>query len=364
MKKNLLFFMGLAFLTIACSENKKFDIALNLANAGNEMVYLKKASDLENVTLDSVVLVDGKAVFTTPVVDDNEMYSVMVKSWRRPISFFPDGKKTVIDADNNKLSEAVITASETQARLNDFTKGFNELDAQLDALSHQIAEAKNDTALVEKLKRKYADMEEAQKMYCFDYIWENKSDVVAHYVLYRYKWAFEPCEIHYMIDNLDTLVNSSNLELAKAYVAKLDRVSVGQPLIDFTQNAADGTSVTLSELAANTPLLLVDFWASWCPDCRKENPNVVAAYKKYHDQGFDVLSVSYDTKKEAWLAGIEKDGLTWTQVSDLKGWGNATADLYAVSFIPQNVLIKNGMIVAKNLSGEDLQKEIELQLNK
>ena len=89
---------------------------------------------------------------------------------------------------------------------------------------------------------------------------------------------------------------------------------------------------------------------------------MVAAYKKYHDKGFDVLGVSFDTNKEAWLAAVEKDGLTWTQVSDLQGWGNAAGALYSIAFIPQNALIKDGTIVARNLEGEALMQEIEAQL--
>ena len=99
------------------------------------------------------------------------------------------------------------------------------------------------------------------------------------------------------------------------------------------------------------------------PDCRKANPDVVAAYQKFHEQGFDVLGVSFDTDKEKWLAAIEKDGLTWTHVRDLQGWSNAAGALYAISFIPQNVLIKDGMIVARNLEGEELMAEVERQLN-
>ena len=89
---------------------------------------------------------------------------------------------------------------------------------------------------------------------------------------------------------------------------------------------------------------------------------MVAAYQKFHDQGFDVLGVSFDTDKEKWLAAIEKDGLTWTHVSDLQGWNNAAGALYAISFIPQNALIKDSKIVARNLEGEELMKEITRQL--
>ena len=169
-----------------------------------------------------------------------------------------------------------------------------------------------------------------------------------------------------MIDNIrnaDSASETYNLTMAEEYVEKQERVQAGQPIIDFTQNDPDGNPITLSEIAQGK-LLLVDFWASWCPDCRKENPNVVAAYQKYHEQGFDVLGVSFDTNKEAWLAAIEKDGLTWTQVSDLQGWNNAAGTLYAISFIPQNALIKDGVIVARNLEGEELMDEIARQFEK
>ncbi len=105
---------------------------------------------------------------------------------------------------------------------------------------------------------------------------------------------------------------------------------------------------------------MVDFWASWCGPCRGENPNVVAAYKKYHDKGFEIFGVSFDTDKDKWLKAVEDDKLTWFHVSDLKGWGNAAGKIYGVRGIPHSVLIdKEGIIVAKNLRGEELHKKLE-----
>ncbi len=346
--KTKYYLLGLVCVGLfACTSTPKtetFKVNVNLANADGKMIYLQK----DGQTLDSAVIANWDAVFETPKCEDNEMYGIMLQGWRRAFPFFTDNADVTLEGDAQNPNAILVKGSASQDRLNAFTQSYNELEEKLDADSTMIQ----------------ADKDEVLKMQCFDYVWENPTDPVAHYVLYRYKWAFGPCELRTMIDNIhhaDSTLSTANLKLAEEYVEKQERVQAGQPIIDFTQNDADGNPVTLSQLAGGK-LLLVDFWASWCPDCRKENPNVVAAYEKYHDQGFDVLGVSVDTEKEKWLAAIEKDGLTWTHVSDLQGWNNAAGALYAISFIPQNALIKDGMIVARNLEGEELMEEIGRQL--
>jgi peroxiredoxin len=345
--RNLLIGM-MALGLFACTSKPKtetFKINVDIANAEEQVVYLQK----DGQVLDSAKLDNWKATFETPVCQDNEMYGLMVKGWRRPFSFFTDNVDVQIEGDAQNPNAIVVKGSASQDRLNTFTESYNALEAKLEA----------DSTMSQ------ADADEILKMHCFDFVWDNPTDPVAHYVLYRYKWAFGPCELRTMIDNIhhaDSTMTSKNLALAEEYVAKQERVQAGQPIIDFTQNDPDGNPVTLSQLAQGK-LLLVDFWASWCPDCRKANPDVVAAYQKYNEQGFDVLGVSFDTNKEAWLTAIEKDGLTWTHVSDLQGWNNAAGALYAIAFIPQNALIKDGMIVARNLEGEELMEEIERQIN-
>ncbi len=105
--------------------------------------------------------------------------------------------------------------------------------------------------------------------------------------------------------------------------------------------------------------LLVDFWASWCAPCRAENPNVVALYNQYHESGFDILGVSFDSNRDRWLGAIKDDGLTWNHVSDLAGWENKVGKLYGIRSIPSNVLIDpSGVIIAKNIMGDDLKKKL------
>ncbi|MBR7022273.1 MAG: AhpC/TSA family protein [Bacteroidales bacterium] len=349
MKTRYLVFAAMAILLAACTSKPKtetFKVNVNLANADGKTVYLQKGGQV----LDSAVIQNWDAVFNTPVCKDNEMYGLMLQGWRRPFHFFTDNVDVTLEGDAQNPNAIVVKGSETQDHLIAFTESYNTLEAKLEA----------DSTMAQ------ADKDEILKMHCFDYVWENPTDPVAHYVMYRYKWAFGPCELRTMIDNIhhaDSTLTTKNLAMAEEYVEKQERVQAGQPMIDFTQNDANGNPVTLSELAQGK-LLLVDFWASWCPDCRKANPGVVAAYQKYHDQGFDILGVSFDTNKEAWLAAIEKDGLTWTHVSDLQGWGNAAGALYAIAFIPQNALIKDGMIVARNLEGKALMEEVGRLLGK
>ena len=133
---------------------------------------------------------------------------------------------------------------------------------------------------------------------------------------------------------------------------------IGTVIPDFEQNDADGKPVNIKSFRGK--YVLIDFWASWCGPCRGENPNVVTAYKKYSSKNFTVLGVSLDKSKDPWIQAINNDGLTWTHVSDLKGWTNAVAQKFGINSIPQNFLIDpNGVIIGKNLRGPDLDAKLE-----
>jgi peroxiredoxin len=144
-----------------------------------------------------------------------------------------------------------------------------------------------------------------------------------------------------------------NIEIAKT-------LGIGKMAPDFAQLDPDGKTIKLSDFRGK--YVLLDFWASWCVPCRAENPNLVKAYAAFKSDKFDILGVSLDKegKREAWLKAVEKDGLTWPQVSDLKGWSNEASQLYSIKAIPQNYLIgPDGKIVAINLKGEQLTKKLQ-----
>lgn len=143
----------------------------------------------------------------------------------------------------------------------------------------------------------------------------------------------------------------------QAQIAQLETFSEGGTAPDFKQLTPEGTEYGLSDLRGK--VVLVDFWASWCGPCRRENPNVVRLYNQYKEDGFTVLGVSLDTDRNRWLGAIEADGLTWPHISDLKGWQNSVAQLYGVRSIPHTVLVdREGKIIARNLRGATLEAKL------
>lgn len=130
---------------------------------------------------------------------------------------------------------------------------------------------------------------------------------------------------------------------------------------DFELPTPEGKLVKLSDFRGK--YVLVDFWASWCPPCREENPNVVKAYQQFKDKNFTVLGVSLDDSKNRWIQAIKTDNLTWTNVSDLKRWDGDVVALYKVDGIPTSFLIDpQGKIIAKNLRGKDLEEFLDQTL--
>ncbi|CAL1520090.1 TlpA disulfide reductase family protein [Chitinophaga sp. MM2321] len=169
----------------------------------------------------------------------------------------------------------------------------------------------------------------------------------------------EPEEFQRLFASLDKSVQESPYgESVTAYIKSLKANAVDIPADDFSQHNEKGEPVKLSSFRGK--YVLVDFWASWCGPCRQENPNVVKAYNKFKDKNFTILGVSLDNDRDRWLRAVKQDGLAWTQVSDLQGWGNEVAVQYGIQSIPANLLIDpDGKIIARNLRGAQLEEKLQ-----
>jgi peroxiredoxin len=164
-------------------------------------------------------------------------------------------------------------------------------------------------------------------------------------------------EIRQMYDALSDQVKQSNV--GKSIASQLEsnaRTAVGSKAPNFSAPTPGGEQLALNDVLGKATIL--DFWAAWCKPCRAENPNVVRLYDKYKDKGLSIMGVSLDRRAEDWKKAIEDDGLEWHHVSNVR-YFDEIAELYSVSAIPATfILDENGVIVAKNLRGQELESKI------
>ncbi|GHE28404.1 peroxiredoxin family protein [Sphingobacterium griseoflavum] len=165
-------------------------------------------------------------------------------------------------------------------------------------------------------------------------------------------------ELRALYNGLDKAVRKSKEGKAfDYYLKRLENSSVGKKAPGITQLTPEGEPFSLTDLRGT--YVLIDFWAAWCPDCRRENPSLVKTYAEFKDKNFEILGVSFDRKLEDWVKAIKDDKLTWKHISDLQSWQNAAGTLYGVRSIPQNILVDPaGIIIARNLHGEALNEKL------
>jgi peroxiredoxin len=341
--------------------NFKADVTVNGAKDG-DLVYFKDWADGKWVVIDSAKLKNGKAELKGNL-DYPTMYFFFYNNLRLSPVFVEPGNFT-IKTDKNNLRDVMVEGSVSHNEYQYFMTDVNgAIDKKIQELGakYGVAQRNGDKAAMDSLTQVYEALEDSRKDEMITFAKKNNKSVVPAYLIYQNSYQFTLPELVVAAKAFDTSIsNNKYVKNIKERVAILEKVQVGKPYIDFTQNDTAGNPVSLSSVVKNNKYVLVDFWAAWCKPCRAENPNVVAAYKKYHDKGFTVFGVSFDRKKVEWLKAIKDDGLMWTQVSDLKGWGNEAGKLYGIQSIPQNILIgPDGKIVARNIRGQALQDKLK-----
>ena len=356
MKRNLLLLFAVAFIMTACNQTKTFNVNVSLANGNDKTVYLQKYVDNVPVTIDSAVIAEEKAVLTAPIDNPQILYALKIKGQRGSMPFFADNKDVAFVGDLDNPQAVEIMGSETQAELDAYNDKLDEINMQIRDLYAVMQQAfsDNDSIKMDSLNKVGTALMEQQDNYRDEYIKAHPESFVTHYIL-------DGVKQDYPLDQLKDLMAGFTTESIyrdhlNDYVAKQERLEVGQPFIDFTLQTKDGEDVALSEKIAQNKLTLVDFWASWCGPCRHENPVVKAAYEKYHELGFEVVGVSVDQDEAAWLQAVVEDELPWIQVRDSE---NKVSEDYMIYYIPSNFLFdQNGTMVAKGLRGEDLEAKL------
>ena len=191
------------------------------------------------------------------------------------------------------------------------------------------------------------------------FVIENTNNIVGALVFYSNLQDLTADKLDSVYHLFDPKLQNTRFLQSIASRIKGLRAVTGKQAPNFTQNNIDGQPVSLSKYKGR--YVLIDFWASWCGPCRKENPNLVAVYNQFKNKNFTIIGISLDEHRKDWLKAIEDDKLTWEQLSDLRGWANATAALYAVKAVPQNFLIDpEGNIIAQDLRGDELKKQLEI----
>lgn len=361
-----LFIALFAIMTFIACNNSPDDVAQSgyevngvISGFDSSYVYLQKVIDGSLSAVDSVLCTNGKFVFKGEV-NFPEMYYLNFGSRKFHTNLFIENSKIVVEANYDSLENLTITGSRSHAEFEQYQDEVLPFDNKIKDLYKQYEEASNDEnkSLMTQIESTMEVLSIDKKNFVKNYVGNHKKSVVSPYILRRVAYSLEVEELDSMVNILDTSLRASvYYKSMNSKVAALRNVAIGKSAPDFTLNDTTETPISLSSFKGK--YLLVDFWASWCGDCRRENPNVVKLYEDYKDKGLEILGVSFDKKKDAWIKGIKDDGLTWPQVSDLKGWGSGAGKLYGVSSIPHTVLLdKDGVIIAKNLMGEELRKKI------
>lgn len=349
------------------NENKEYTIQINGEVPDGDYLYLSRRASGDWLNLDSVLVVSGQNPSFTGSLDAPEILYLRTDESSKPVSFFGENSQIKIRPDFDNPDSSEINGSATHDEYMAYNDRFTKINLAKDELMKQYrsAQEESNNIRVAEIVAGFDSLSNLETEITKNYLTENTSSWVSPYVMRRtLYYSMDAQELKAALETLDKhLAESVYYQELKNHISVREKVSTGKVFSDFKLPTPEGTMLSLSEIAGDK-YILIDFWASWCGPCRRENPNVVALYQKFRDKGFEILGVSFDTNRENWLKAIEDDKLTWYHVSDLQGWKNAAGKIYGVNSIPHTVLIgPDNTIVAKNLRSEELEEMLSKLLD-
>jgi peroxiredoxin len=382
MKKVIYLILPFLLGIMACNETKNDSqteekgvevvIEGKFSNLQKGLVKLEKFKDNAYQVIDSLTISGDNFKFKVKVSEPD--FYLMNIFGRKDIPLVLSGKEKTVKIDLNNQN-AEISFKISGSKDTDYYIQFNELVTNFknaaNALGQEHQQTESDAEKA-KIEAKYTDLQKqvVQKTkVMIDSIAPSIVAITATDLLM-------PQDGNLADEDFDFLQKTAqkfkkelpNSRYTQRFTERIDgfaqarektkHLAIGKSAPEIELESPEGNKVKLSSLRGK--LVLIDFWASWCGPCRKENPNVVKMYNRFKSQGFEIYGVSLDREREAWLKAIEADGLKWLHVSDLKFWQSEAAQAYSVQSIPATYLIgKDGNILAKNLRGKALESKVE-----
>ncbi|MFD2914613.1 TlpA disulfide reductase family protein [Psychroserpens luteus] len=382
--KKLVSILALCLLVIACkTEEKKAPLEGYLIEGeapgvyNGIRVYLQSTDERNRkVNQDTAIVMNEKFVFEGKI-ENPEIWYLSVNSVNGSSPFIIENDYYNITINKDKVDNTIIKGPKANDALGAYFKDIRELGNRRTKLKGEYIAAADPSAK-ENVNTKLVQLNIDQSKIPFMHIEKNK-DNVASLVFINNELNSKEADVDKLseaLEKLDSEIKSSNLGAkttlritqAKKIKTAEGATQIGSIAPQFTAPAPDGTQLSLKDVMGK--VTVIDFWAAWCGPCRRENPNVVKTYNKYHNKGLEIISVSLDgtgrqkDPKGAWLKAIEQDKLTWHHVSNLSYFNDPIARAYNIKSIPATyILDQNGKIVAKNLRGAALEAKIAELLN-